>query len=116
MSPQSRDLATYHDVEELLEQARLDPKGIQFDLGSKGSALRWRHRAYTFRKLLREQNAELIADLPGATAATKFDNLVIAVASATVTITKQPHPSNLRTLNGEPLTITEVEVIDDELT
>lgn len=99
----SRDLFTYADVRQVLEAA-LNVNGAVYTLPSPSAAMRWRQRAYYYRKLLREH----LSEQAGYPCETPFDmmRLTIPKGSSAVEINFTPlTPGVLTTPDGKPIAL-----------
>lgn len=73
--------AAYADVKYVMEMAVNKP-GLQYHLSSLGATINFKQRCNRYRNLLREQAAELTANIPGYRPETAFDMLVIRQVNA----------------------------------
>lgn len=74
MSP-SKSLLSYADVQEALDRALASERGISISFDSHGQAIRFRHRAYSLRKILREKSGEIYKPGEFAYGRTPYDAL-----------------------------------------
>jgi len=86
--PFSTNLAAYTDVSPVLDAA-LKHKGGRYKLPTRAAAFKWRHRAYTYRKLLSQT-------LGGKQ---DYNQLELTIDDSTVVLT-------LRVVNGQFTTTT----------
>lgn len=110
---------SYADVKQVLDAA-LAAGGGRYRLDTKGKASRWRHRAYTFRKILQELDLERKRELPGAVPTTPYDKMWLAIAKddPCVVEIKPAQPSGqLTDANGNPISLASIpdDVQPDEL-
>lgn len=71
-----KDINAYEDVRKALEEARkLNGAKITFD--TFGQAVRFVARAYTYRKLLRQNAVMASGGLPGFSPSTAWDDLIL---------------------------------------
>ena len=59
--PPSKSLISYADVQETLDRALASERGVSIKFSSHGQAIRFRHRAYSLRKILRDESAKVYA-------------------------------------------------------
>lgn len=81
----SRNIGQYNDIKEVFDLA-LANGGGKYHLASPKHTIRWRQRAYMFRKLLREELVEKRAAL-GFSTATPYDEILITLDGASVILT-----------------------------
>jgi hypothetical protein len=99
------NLTAYSDVKGVLETAmRIGQWPARYSLSSKADAIRWRHRANTFRSALRK-NEEIRLDLPVGTGTSEYDALVFRLDDCQVIIDLQV-PKGTLEIGGQ---IVEVE-------
>jgi hypothetical protein len=72
-----RSLALYEDVRSVLDVA-LNHRGGRYICDSYGAAMHWKHRAYSFRSILRKQKMEA-SFVPGFDPGTPYDKLILRV-------------------------------------
>lgn len=106
----SNNIETYRDIEGYLNQA-LMAGGLRLTLPSAGSAIRWRQRAYNFRKLYREimmetwGNASRPEDRAKA-GKSPWDGWVVRAVENIITIEFEIDPvMSVETLDGEPVAV-----------
>lgn len=80
---ESKNLARYKDCEDRLNQV-LEDGPIQITFPSHAKAIRWRHRAYTFRSLWRKKMEEVYSQSTdpnkrNAAGTTPWDDFVITI-------------------------------------
>lgn len=104
----SKSLGQYMDVAEVLDFA-LANGGARYTLATKGEAYNFRYRAYSYRQILRNLDAEAKADKPGIAATTKYDILFLVIEDADpcVVVVKLRKPKGtLSTLDGAEASMT----------
>lgn len=107
--PLTTNINLYDDVRKVIETARRADGGI-FKTASRGEAIRWRQRAYMYRRLLREQLEDSAGNIPGYVPTTPYDTMKLRVIEAEVHISfGEEIPGELFTREGDPLTL-----VDDE--
>lgn len=89
MSKRPPSIHGYNDVVEVFDTVLRFEKQATFVLESPRAATAWRHRAHRYREALRAYE-EYQFDLPPGTGSSKYDNFVIRVSDATVTISPIP--------------------------
>ena len=112
MPGQSTSLSACGDIEPVLEKA-IELGGLRFCLPRHSAAVRWRHRAYAFRKLLRSEPADR----------TPFDRITISLqpvansseCSVDITVNELSALHSATDLLGNPINFTTAEVIEEEL-
>lgn len=115
--PTAKDIAYYNDVRLICDTA-IARGGAKYQLPTKGKAVHWRQRAYTFRKLARVLAQKSLPDI-GLIASTPYDRLefVFDEDPTIVIIRYSELKGQLMDLAGAPITetVTPTEPIDDEL-
>jgi len=103
----SQNPNTYSDVEQVFQAARA-AGGAKYELPSRGDAVYWRTRAYTYRKLLGKLSASpLTPDIPGPT---KWDDVKLTLEDKSVVIRFQGLTGKLHALdNDKPINVPEVQ-------
>ena len=97
----SKNLASYNDIARVLTAAQAAGGG-RITLGDRGKATRWRHRAYYYRKLLRDLSASGL---------TPFDDMTLSLEGNAVLIEFSRVEGTLTTLDGQPLDLPEAPSI-----
>jgi hypothetical protein len=69
--PLPKHLSAYLDIKQVFDSAIAGASDVTLTFASTSAALRWRQRAYTYRKLLREARSK------SPLAETPYDNLLI---------------------------------------
>lgn len=72
----SKNLGVYDDIRRVLDTA-IEHQGGRYRLSNYKAAVRWRSRAYMFRKLLYDVLVEQYKAFPGRTASTPYDGLLL---------------------------------------
>lgn len=86
----SRDLITYHDCEERLEEALGKERGILIVFDAPGRAVRFVQRCHTFRKLLKIDSREIYPPEHPMYGRTPYDLLSLSRKGNEVRIEKLP--------------------------
>lgn len=89
--PLTTNINAYADVSRVLEAAR-NAGGARFTLPSARDAVRWRQRAYQYRKLLYQRRGH-----------TPYDMMQLTLDGETVIIQFRDVTGALTSLEGEPL-------------
>lgn len=112
--PLSRNLGQYNDVKEVLDYAVANSGG-RYIMADRKTAIRWRQRAYMFRKLLREDMEVRRATL-GFTVTTPYDDLLITLQDNIAVLTISKMQGRFERLDGTaPADPNAVLESDDEL-
>lgn len=80
-SKKANSPAAYNDVRFIMDLAVRQP-GLTFECATNGRAIYFLQRCNKFRNMVREIQAELLANTPGVRAQTAYDALVIRLISA----------------------------------
>lgn len=95
----TKNIYAYNDVRVVLESA-LSMGGARYDLGASGKAVRWRQRAYHYRKLLIEADKAAHPDVPGYIPSTKWDTMSLTLDGTCVVIEFNKLTGEIRALDG----------------
>ena len=106
-----------YDLEKQILDTAISAGGANLKFPSYAAAVKWRARAYKFRKLYQNLQQERGADLAGYVASTPYDLLMMSIenepwhrrnpnAECSVKIGPRPVPGVLTTLDGAPLDLT----------
>ncbi len=100
--PLPRALNAYQDIERVLSRLQaLDTYPATYTLRTRADAVRWRLRANTYRKLLRD-NDEAENLLPRGQGTSPFDRLVFRLSGRAVLIDRDSEVGQL-TVGGKPV-------------
>lgn len=111
--PVSRSANSYLDCRLVLDAA-IAAGGGRYELASPGKALHWRQRAYTFRRILRD-NAVAATIIPGLSPSTPYDHIEL-IADGPVVIIRLVAPKGILTdALGNPIDLKPTAPSEDEL-
>ena len=82
MSSRKKSPAAYQDVKQVLDIAVAKPN-LRYECKTPGDAISFRQRCYSYMKLLREQNDEILGIVPGHRSETPYDALYIQLGTYT---------------------------------
>lgn len=97
----STHIHNYKDVKEVLDAA-VAQGGARYKLETDKQAIRWRLRAYQYRKLLQKQMSEGVL-IPGYTPETPYDGMLLTLDGPTVVIQFGLVRGTLTDLDGNPI-------------
>lgn len=107
---QTRNLFMYSDIKQVLDTV-IEAGGGRFiptdrsGQPSKSAAIRWRFRAYFFRKLALDLERQRVGDVPGHQPRTPYDTWTFDLDGDAVVIRPLAVKGNLFGLDGKPLTV-----------
>ena len=90
----SKNLNAYADIKEILDKF-VGSLGGQIAFARHQEAVRWRQRAYQFRKLAVENEAAKYGDIEGYIPSTPYDGLVLSLTpgDTLINVSYQPAPT-----------------------
>lgn len=99
--PFPRHVSSYRDIEAVLDTClRHDKWPAKLSLESPGKAVQWRHRANSFRHVLRK-NEEAALGIPAGQGTSIYDNLIFRLDGPQVIIDKRPTVAGQLSVGGE---------------
>lgn len=107
----STNINTYNDIRRVLDTVLAKGEVARYKTESRADAVRWRLRAYTFRKLLQRQLNETAGTIPGYSPSTPYDNMILRLDDTAVIIDMdgQAIPGELTDETGRPLSLLEAD-------
>lgn len=112
----SRNIHSYDDIRAVLDAA-LAEGGGRYTLATPGQAVYWRARAYYFRKLLYNLAEERLANAPGMTPSTPYDQMKLTLEEGTGSVLIQfiKPQGTLTRLDGTPIELRTKAEPDEEI-
>lgn len=95
----SNKLSQYDDVAKVLNAVLESKKDGQLVMDSAAQAIRWRQRAYYFRRLLTDQ---------ALNSKTPYDTMLLRVTGNVVAISFSPPPAGQLLIDGQPVDTSEI--------
>lgn len=119
--PSAKNINNYNDVKAILDAA-VAGGGGRYHLPTKGKAVHWRQRAYTFKNLA-QRNAQATSTVPGYTPPTPYDELTFSLQAGAgdsfyvVIMIRQPegHLETFEPLREAPKPLPPGDIPDDDL-
>lgn len=110
--PRPRSTALFRDIGDTLDTiVAHDRWPALVRLDSNKAAIKWAHRAHTFRSILREQEEHRLGLLPG-TGTSIYDNLLLAVRDNEVHISQRSNLVHL-IIEGEEVPVSPAVSIEE---
>lgn len=75
-------LPAFSDVQEVMERAALNPRGLRYRLKSWGQTINFRQRCYRFRKAQQKLAREELGFVPGVASTTRYDDLELFILNS----------------------------------